>query len=78
MKPAVCTAAPALTRETQDWLDRVDQIGACWASVADLLAGGQPDTAKLANLLGFLSREYSAARDGLSAALRADFETSGP
>lgn len=68
-------AAPALTRETQDWLDRVDQLGGCWASVADLLAGGEPDTAKLADLLGFLSREYTAARDGLHAALLADIES---
>lgn len=68
------TVSPHLTRETQDWLDRVDELAACWASVADLVAGGEPDTGKLANLLGFLSREYCAARDGLSDALTADFE----
>lgn len=73
--PPRCTAAPALTREAQDWLDRVDQLGGCWASVADLLAGGEPDTAKLADLLGFLSREYTAAREGLHAALLADIAT---
>lgn len=72
MKPAVCTAAPGFSRETQDWLDRVDQLAACWACVADLLAGGEPDTAKLADLLGFLSREYSAAREGLHAVLLAE------
>lgn len=36
---------------------------------------GEPDTAKLADLLGFLSREYTAARDGLHAALLANIET---
>ncbi len=68
------TAGHALTRETQDWLDRVDELAACWASVADLIAGGEPDTAKLADLLGFLSREYVAARDGLHAALMAGMD----
>lgn len=66
------TVGSPITREAQDWLDRVDEIGACWASVADLLAGGEPDTAKLADLLGFLSREYTAARDGLHACLMTD------
>lgn len=69
------TTAPALSRETQDWLDRVDQLGGCWASVADLLAGGEPDAARLADLIGFLSREYLSARDGLHACLRAEIET---
>lgn len=69
------TTSPALTRETQDWLDRMDQVAAGWACVADLIAGGEPDTAKLADLLGFLSREYLAAREGFHAALLAEIET---
>lgn len=67
-----CTVGAGLTREASEWLDRVDEIGACWAAVADLLIGGEPDSDKLANLLGFLSREYMAAREGLSAAFRAE------
>lgn len=69
------SVSPTLSREALAALDRADQLGACWASVADLLAGGEPDAGKLADLLGFLSREYSAARDGLHACLRADIET---
>lgn len=68
------TGVHALTRETQEWLDRVDELAACWACVADLIGGGEPDTAKLADLLGFLSREYVAARDGLHAALMAGMD----
>ena len=65
------TVGNPLTREAQEWLDEMDQVGACWAAVADILCGGEPDTDKLATLLGYLSRQYMAAREGFSEALRA-------
>lgn len=71
MKPGQgFTVGNPLTREAREWLDEMDQVGACWAAVADILCGGEPDTAKLADLLGYLSRQYTAAREGFSAAVR--------
>jgi hypothetical protein len=49
----------------------MDEVGSCWAAVADLLCGGEPDTDKLAVLLGYLGRQYAAAREGFSDCVRA-------
>ena len=56
-------------------LDRMDEVGVCWEAISDLM---NPDgdaiqvrqRDNLAVLLGFLQREYFAARERLSQALR--------
>lgn len=54
-------------------LDRMEEIGTCWAAVSELLA---PSTSletvqrdDLAVLLDFLTREYEAARDAFRASI---------
>lgn len=51
-------------------LDRMDEIATCWAAVRDLMTPDgdlqRADRDNLAVLLGFLDREYHAARQELA------------
>jgi hypothetical protein len=63
---------PTFTRAAYAAMDRMDQVVSVWQAIADLTCSIDDlhavDRDNLGCALGFLCREYNAARDGFSAA----------
>jgi len=63
-----------LSEKARDALDRMDEVGTCWAAISDLMVPGgdlqDPQKDNLAILTRFLGKEYEAAREAFSQAIR--------
>ncbi|MBP6809766.1 MAG: hypothetical protein KAX51_14905 [Chromatiaceae bacterium] len=64
--------APTFTRAAYDAMDRMDQIASVWQAIADLTYSRDDlhcvGRDNLGSALGFLCREYDAAREAFSSA----------
>lgn len=65
--------------KTLDCLDKMDEIGTCWEAVSDLMcvdndAIQHRQRDNIGILLGHLQREYFAAREALSQAVREEIK----